>query len=97
MHYEVSTTEDFDIWLDGLRDVIAQEAIAARLVRITGGNFGDHASVGDGVSELRIHHGPGYRAYYVVRGRAVVFMLCGGDKKTQSRDIKTAKEMASDL
>lgn len=97
MNYEVRTTPEFDAWLDGLADDLAREKIAARLIRVGLGNFGDHAPVGQGVSELRVHYGPGYRAYYTIRERTVVFMLRGGDKSTQDKDIKNAKKDASGL
>lgn len=97
MEYEVRTTPQFDEWLDGLADDIARERIASRLIRVGLGNFGDHAPVGKGVSELRIHYGPGYRAYYTIRDRTVVFMLRGGDKSTQTKDIKNAKKDAKSL
>jgi putative addiction module killer protein len=97
MQYAIEQTEEFEAWLDGLADPIAREAVAARMIRASLGNFGDHASIGNGVSEMRIHYGPGYRAYYTVRGRAVVFMLLGGTKRTQKRDIRDAQDMADDL
>jgi putative addiction module killer protein len=75
----------------------ARAKIAARIDRLAQGNPGDVASVGEGVSELRIHFGPGYRVYFVARGRALVILLCGGDKSSQAKDIKTAKQLARDL
>ncbi len=84
-------------WLDGLRDARAVAKIAARINRLSEGNFGDCASVGDGVSELRIHFGPGYRVYFVRRGNLVVVLLAGGDKSTQDHDIKLAKSLRKDL
>ena len=71
--------------------------IAIRIKRLADGNFGDVAPVGDGVSELRIHYGPGYRVYFVQRGEVVVILLCGGDKSTQARDIAVAKDMAREI
>ncbi len=97
MKFEVRFTAEFSDWLEGLKDRIAQDGISARLARIEIGGFGDHASVGDGVSELRLHYGPGYRAYYTVRGRVVVLMLIGGTKRTQGRDIERAKRMAKEV
>jgi putative addiction module killer protein len=94
---EVRQTETFRVWLEGLRDRRAAAKIAARLARLELGNFGDVEPVGEGVSELRIHHGPGYRAYLSQRGRVLVVMLCGGDKSSQDRDVKRAKEMAREL
>lgn len=81
----------FREWLHALRDVRARAKIRVRLNRIRLGNFGDAKSVGDGVSELRIPYGPGYRVYFARTGSTVVLLLCGGDKSTQSRDISTAK------
>ena len=97
MQYEVRQTSEFESWLDGLTDPIAQRAVATRLVRVAGGLFGDVKLVGKNVSELRIDVGQGYRAYFTIKGRTVVFMLCGGNKSTQKKDIKKAEEMAADL
>ena len=95
---EVVETEGSAKWLKGLRDPIGRRAILRRIARIVAtDNFGDHAGVGDGVSELRIDTGPGYRVYYTSRGDEVVLLLCGGDKDSQERDIKRAKKMASEL
>lgn len=95
MSYDVRQTEEFRLWLDDLTDRVAQKAIAKRLVRVAGGLLGDVASVGGGVSELRIHVGAGYRAYYTIRERTVLFVLCGGDKSTQQRDIVRAQQLAA--
>ena len=81
----------FREWLNGLRDQEAQIRIDVRLNRIRLGNLGDHESVGRGVSELRIAHGPGYRVYFGRRGNTVVILLCGGDKGSQERDIAIAQ------
>jgi putative addiction module killer protein len=94
---DVRQTDVFSRWLRGLADSRAKARIAARIDRLAQGNPGDVAAVGDGVSELRIHYGPGYRVYFVARGKAVVIVLCGGDKSNQARDIKTAKQLARDL
>ncbi|CAN5401435.1 type II toxin-antitoxin system RelE/ParE family toxin [soil metagenome] len=91
--YEVTATTTFMRWLNGLRDAKAQTIIAARIERVKVGNFGDCKSVGDGVSELRIAFGPGYRLYYTVEERKIVILLAGGDKSTQQRDIAAAKAM----
>jgi len=80
-----------------LADIRAEAKIAARIDRLAQGNPDDVAPVGEGVSELRIDIGPGYRVYFVARGRAVVVLLCGGDKSSQVKDIKTAKQLARDL
>lgn len=97
MTFEVRLTTEFVEWLDSLTDEIAAAAVAERLLRFERGLFGDHASVGDRVSELRIHHGAGIRAYYSVRERVVVIMLVGGTKRTQKRDIRRAKDIESQL
>lgn len=80
-----------------LADATAKAKIAARIDRLALGNPGDVEPVGEGVSELRIHYGPGYGIYFTRRGKAIVVLLCGGDKKTQDKDIKTAKSLAEDL
>ncbi len=95
--FEVRRTERFIQWLDGLSDPRAVAKIAARAERLAFGNFGDVQPVGEGVSELRIHYGPGYRVYFVQRGAVVVILLCGGDKSSQTRDIKSAKAMAKEI
>lgn len=89
-------TETFRKWWQRLRDEHARGLIAARLDRFAFGHAGDVASVGDGVSELRIHHGPGYRVYFHRRGDVLILLLCGGDKSTQSRDITLAKRLLAD-
>jgi putative addiction module killer protein len=94
---DVRQTETFSRWLSGLADSRVRAKIAARIDRLAHGNPGDVAPVGEGVSELRIHFGPGYRVYFVARGRALVILLCGGDKSSQAKDIKTAKQLARDL
>lgn len=95
--FEVRLSVTFRDWLDGLVDDVAVAAVAERLLRIQRGLFGDHASVGDMVSELRIHYGAGYRVYFTLRGRQVVILLVGGTKRTQARDIRRAKTMAQQL
>ena len=94
---EVRQTEIFDNWLKSLKDRKAKARVQARIDRLELGNFGDVAPVGEGVSELRIHYGPGYRVYFVQRGQTVVILLAGGDKNTQNSDIKKAKELAKQL
>lgn len=92
--FRVEQTAEFAEWLDGLRDKRAVEKIAMRLVRIQSGLFGDWKTVGDGVSELRVDYGPGYRLYYALREQVVVILLCGSDKRDQKRAVKLAKELA---
>lgn len=94
---EVRKTERFAKWIDGLDDIRARARILARIERLTSGNPGDVKPVGEGVSELRIDYGPGYRVYYTQHGRSVVILLAGGDKSTQDRDIKTALRLARNL
>lgn len=79
-----------------MKDQRVRALIASRLERLAYGHFGDVERVGEGVSELRIHYGPGYRIYFVRRGEEIVVLLCGGDKSSQAKDIKTAKRLASD-
>jgi putative addiction module killer protein len=87
-------TEVFTAWLDKLRDGRARVRIVERLRRFFGGNPGDVKAVGEGVSELRIDYGPGYRVYFCVRGDIIIILLCGGDKASQHRDIRRAKALA---
>jgi putative addiction module killer protein len=95
---EIVETDGFVKWLKGLRDPVGRRGVLRRLARIAStDNFGDHASVGDGVSELRIDIGPGYRVYYTLREGRVVWLLGGGDRDSQDRDIGRAKEMAAEL
>lgn len=93
----IHTTPIFDDWFAGLRDAQAKSRILARLRRAELGNFGDCEPVGEGVSEMRIHHGPGYRVYFVQRGLELVILLAGGDKSTQDKDIKTALKLAREV
>ena len=95
--FEVRLTGAFSAWLDGLADDVAAAAIAERLLRVGRGLFGDCASVGDRVSELRVRYGPGLRVYFTVRRKVVVIMLGGGTKRTQARDIRRAKALERDL
>ncbi|MDR3449845.1 MAG: type II toxin-antitoxin system RelE/ParE family toxin [Alphaproteobacteria bacterium] len=94
---DIRQTAVFSKWLAALPDARAKAKIAARIDRLASGNAGDVEPVGGVVSELRIHYGPGYRVYFVRRGREIIILLCGGDKKTQSRDIKAAKLLATEL
>lgn len=95
--YRVEQTEEFAAWLDGLRDQRAQAAIATRILRIQSGLLGDWKTVSDGVSEIRIDYGPGYRLYYTMRNQIIVILLCGSDKHGQDRAIKLAKRLTKDL
>lgn len=97
MPYTVQQTEVFRAWHKGLRDLTASIAIARRLDRATAGNLGDVKSVGDGISEMRIDVGAGYRAYFTMRGNTIVILLCGGDKKTQKHDIRHAAQLAKEV
>ena len=93
---EIRETESFSVWLRGIRDAQARARIAARVRRLAFGNPGDAQPVGEGISELRIHYGPGYRVYYVQRGAFLIVLLCGGDKSTQKKDIEAAKRLAKE-
>lgn len=95
-NYTVKQTEAFKAWLENLLDVRGRIAIARRLERMSIGNFGDSHSVGEGVSELRVDFGPGYRVYYTLRGNDLVIVLAGGDKSTQPRDVKRAQKIAKE-
>jgi putative addiction module killer protein len=94
---EIRRTEVFARWLDGLRDVRARARVLARIERLVAGNPGDVAPVGEGVSELRIDYGPGYRVYFKKRGRRLIILLAGGDKSTQAKDIRAALRLARGL
>lgn len=93
----IHTTETFDTWFASLTDKQAARRIQVRIDRAEDGNFGDCEPVGEGVSEMRIHYGPGYRVYFVQRGLEIVILLAGGDKSTQSKDIKSALKIARQL
>lgn len=97
MILRLETTEVFDDWLSGLRDRMARAIIARRVRRLEAGNLGDVRPVGEGVSELRVHHGPGYRLYFKRRGEVVIVLLCGGDKGSQVRDIARAIELSKEV
>ena len=94
---EIRKTEVYAQWLDGLRDIHARARIQVRVERLAAGNAGDIKPVGEGVSELRIDYGPGYRVYFAKRGRKVVVLLAGGDKSTQATDIRTSLRLARHL
>lgn len=90
-------SDEFENWFRAIKDVKAKARILARIVSAEKGNFGDCEPVGSGVSEMRIHYGPGYRLYYTRRGNVIYLLLIGGDKSTQKRDIKRAIAMADRL
>jgi putative addiction module killer protein len=90
----IRETAEFADWFTRLRDERARARIAQRIDRLARGNPGDVEAVGEGVGEMRIHYGPGYRIYFVQRGEVVAVLLCGGDKRTQTKDIATAKRLA---
>ncbi len=94
---EIRKTETFAKWIDALRDINARARIQARIARLALGNAGDVKPVGEGISELRISYGPGYRVYFKTIRRSVVILLAGGNKRTQTRDIKTAINLARNL
>lgn len=93
---EVKQTATFATWFAGIRDSRAQSKIAGRIARLELGLLGDYKTVGDGVSELRIDYGPGYRLYYTRRGETLILLLAGGDKSSQRRDIALAKKLAAE-
>jgi putative addiction module killer protein len=94
---EIRKTAVFAKWLDGLHDIQARARVLVRIARLAAGNPGDAKPVGEGVSELRIDYGPGYRVYFKRQGAALVVLLAGGDKRSQARDIKTALRLARNL
>jgi putative addiction module killer protein len=94
---EIRKTDVYAAWIDGLRDIKARARVLARIERLAAGNPGDVKPVGEGVSELRIDYGPGYRVYFTKQGRQIVILLAGGDKSTQAADIKTAIRLARNL
>ena len=95
--YQLRKTKHFARWLDNLRDIRARAKIMVRIERLAQGNPGDVRPVGEGVSEMRIHYGPGYRVYYKHVGKHIIVLLAGGDKKSQSRDIHKALFLARNL
>jgi len=94
---EIRKTDNFAKWIDELNDIRARARILVRIERLASGNPGDVKAVGEGVSELRIEYGPGYRVYYKKQGQKIIILLAGGDKRTQSKDIKTAQRLAQNL
>ncbi len=95
--YTIIETDTYTAWFDDLRDPQAKARILTRLRRAELGNLGDHKSLGDGVSELRLTYGSGYRLYYTLRGTEIIILLAGGDKSTQAKDIRLAKELRQAL
>lgn len=93
----INKTETFLKWIDSLKDQTGRARILVRITAAENGNFGDCGPAGEGVSEMRIHYGPGYRVYFAQEGRHVYLLLAGGDKGTQERDIKRAREMWKEL
>jgi len=94
---QIQQTETYAKWFAGLRDRVARARIDIRIRRLSLGNAGDTKPVGEGVSELRVDHGPGYRVYFIQRGEVVIVLLAGGDKSTRDKDIRNAKALANDL
>ncbi len=94
---EIRKTDLFAHWLDELRDIQVRARVQVRIERLAAGNPGDVEPVGEGVSELRINYGPGYRVYFKQRGDELIMLLAGGDKRTQAKDIKTALRLARNL
>lgn len=97
MHYTIEQTEEFARWRSKLKDLVAATAIRRRIDRAQYGNLGDVKAVGDGVSEMRVDVGAGYRLYYTIRERSVVFLLVGGSKATQATDIRQAQALAKEI
>lgn len=97
MNWEIRQTSAFEDWLTGLKDAVSRAIVIRRIERVAAGNLGDVRPVGDGVSELRIDYGPGFRVYFVRRGETLIVLLCGGDKASQPRDIARAKAMAQEV
>ena len=91
---EIRKTDLFVRWLDELRDIRARARVQVRIERLAAGNPGDVQAIGEGVSELRIDYGPGYRVYFKMREQEMIILLAGGDKSTQAKDIKTALHLA---
>ena len=95
--YDVVQTAEFRNWRENLRDTHAKHRIQARIDRAVSGNFGDWKTESGEIRTMRIDYGPGYRLYYVIRGNKIIFLLCGGDKRSQSADIKKAIDLASEV
>lgn len=97
MNWEIRQTSVFEDWLTGLKDAVSRAIIIRRIEPVAAGNLGDVRPVGDGVSELRVDYGPGFRVYFVRRGETLIVLLCGGDKASQPRDIARARAMAQEV
>jgi putative addiction module killer protein len=95
--FQIQQTDVFSAWLAGLRDAKGKARIVARVESVRLGNLGDVKSLGGGVSEMRVHFGPGYRLYFARTGKVVLLLLCGGDKATQKRDIEKARSLRKEL
>jgi len=95
--YDVETTEEFDVWLHNLKDINARGFIAKRITVMSAGSLGETRSLGGGLFEAKIRYGAGYRLYFVNKENRIIVLLCGGDKSTQDRDIKRAKDLAKEL
>ena len=95
--YEVTTTLICTNWIKTGKEQMARKAILKRIDRVAAGTFGEYKAVGNGVSEMKVRLGKGYRVYYTIRGQVVVVLLCGGDKSTQSKDIALAKKLKAEL
>ena len=91
--YKLEKTNYFNKWLNGIKDFRAKIKIVKLIDKMEDGNFGDVKQVGEGISESRIHYGPGYRVYFIQKGNKIIILLCGGDKSTQQKDIEKAKEL----
>jgi len=95
--YEIETTEEFDIWLNGVSDSKTQKVIVKRIRTMSLGTLGKIRSLDGGLFEAKIYYGQGYRLYFVNKGKKIIVLLCGGDKSTQSRDIKLARKLAKEI
>ena len=95
--YEIETTGDFDAWLDGISDGKTQKVIVKRIRTMSLGTLGKIRSLENGLFEAKIDYGPGYRLYFINKGRRIIVLLCGGDKSTQAKDIKRARELAEEI